>query len=584
MAGFVNANSNINLNKVGNPNPVRSFLKKLSTYGMDYNNDVIRNIRSIPIDTNNSRNNSSLTDSIVNNEQLQLLFSQYSNSTSGFNLGIANEDSQPQQYLVNRDKYRQFSIEDDVDEILGIVCDESIVFTDSRKFANININYDIDDELRDELTDVYNKIYSYFGFHDLNRAWHLYRNYLIDGFLAFEIVYNTEQTQIISFIELDPTILTPSIDMNTGEKVWIINQGDSRLQRVLYDSQIILIKYAQDNMISKTSYVSGLIRSFNVLRIMEATRIIFAVTNASYKMQYIIPVGSVASQNGKKTLAETAANHREIVDFDWNSGEIKTNGKPMLQFYKQIFLASSGGEVPQIQTLGGEGPQLNDTEALKYFKDKLRQASKIPSARFERDTGGGNFTLNAEGILQDEIRFSNFINRLRDIFQEILIKPVYIQMCLNHKQLITDKNFKVNLYLKYNNNNCFAAAKEAENLEKRAQTVSSLYSSISTQDDEGNQHPYFDLEFLVQKYLGLTEEELQLNESFKKRTALKKKGYKDKDIDKIILHGANEKDFKPDKKAKEGEEETVKDGEPAGEGGAPSDGGGASPSGGISGL
>ena len=26
------------------------------------------------------------------------------------------------------------------------------------------------------------------------------------------------------------------------------------------------------------------------------------------------------------------------LDFDWDSGEIKTNGRPMLQFYKDIFM------------------------------------------------------------------------------------------------------------------------------------------------------------------------------------------------------------------------------------------------------
>ena len=85
--------------------------------------------------------------------------------------------------------------------------------------------------------------------------------------------------------------------------------------------------------------------------------------------------------------------YKEIVDFDWDSGEIYTNGRPMLQFYKDIFMASEGGETPQIQNIGNDGPEISDTETLKYFRDKLRQASKIPASRFEKEQGEGAMLL-----------------------------------------------------------------------------------------------------------------------------------------------------------------------------------------------
>ena len=46
MAGFT---TNIN-NRSLNPNPVRRFLKQLSSFGMNYKDDVIRNVRSVDID------------------------------------------------------------------------------------------------------------------------------------------------------------------------------------------------------------------------------------------------------------------------------------------------------------------------------------------------------------------------------------------------------------------------------------------------------------------------------------------------------------------------------------------------------
>ena len=78
--------------------------------------------------------------------------------------------------------------------------------------------------------------------------------------------------------------------------------------------------------------------------------------------------------------------------------------------------------------------------------------------------------------------------------------------------------------------------------------------SIVETDDEGNEKPYFDLEFLVREYLGLTDEKLALHQRYKDEKKLKKEGYKQEDIAKI-LDGAPKSDFKPEKKEKKDEKE-----------------------------
>jgi hypothetical protein len=330
--------------------------------------------------------------------------------------------------------------------------------------------------------------------------------------------------------------------------------GQVTQDRILFDSQIIYISYSKSDMTSRISYVERLIRSFNILRTMEATRIIWAVTNASYKTQYIIPVGSVQSVRGRQTLAQAMNSYKEIVDFDWDSGEIHTNGRPMLQFYKDIFMASEGGETPQIQNIGNDGPEISDTETLKYFRDKLRQASKIPASRFEKEQGEGVFTLTADGIAREEIRFSKFITRLRSVFQEILIKPLYIQMCLKHPEIQTDMNFRVNMGLDYYKDSVFEQNKEIELLQKQADFISSIMSTMVERDAEGNEIPYFDFDFIVRKYFGMSDEDLKLNQRYKDEKKLRDEGYKQEDIAKI-LDGAPKNEFKAKKPKKKEEEE-----------------------------
>ena len=557
MAGFTgNSRSYSN-----NPNPVTRVLRKLSSFGMNYKDDVIKNVRSVDLmltQQNISNGNTNSTQiGTINDENVQVLFARMSSTDPSLGkgyFGVAEES-----YQKKKEQIRKFALQDEIEEILDIICEESIVFDAGNKFANVKLNYKVDQNILDELSIEYNKLYNYFGFYDAIQASDYFRKWLIDGFLAFEIVYNEKQSEIIGFIELDPASLTPGLDPTTNEKIWVVNQrmgagGQVTQDIILFDSQIIYISYSKSDMTSRISYVERLIRSFNILRTMEATRIIWAVTNASYKTQYIIPVGSVQSVRGRQTLAQAMNSYKEIVDFDWDSGEIHTNGRPMLQFYKDIFMASEGGETPQIQNIGNDGPEISDTETLKYFRDKLRQASKIPASRFEKEQGEGVFSLTADGIAREEIRFSKFIARLRSVFQEILIKPLYIQMCLKHPEIQTDMNFRVNMGLDYYKDSVFEQNKEIELLQKQADFISSIMASMVERDAEGNETPYFDFDFIVRKYFGMSDEDLKLNQRYKDEKKLKDEGYKQEDIAKI-LDGAPKDEFKAKKPKKKEDDE-----------------------------
>lgn len=564
MAGFTgNSRSYSN-----NQNPVTRVLRKLSSFGMNYKDDVIKNVRSVDLmltQQNISNGNTNSTQiGTINDDNVQVLFARMSSTDPSLGkgyFGVAEES-----YQKKKEQIRKFALQDEIEEILDIICEESIVFDAGNKFASVKLNYKVDQNILDELNIEYNKLYNYFGFYDAIQASDYFRKWLIDGFLAFEIVYNEQQTEIIGFVEIDPASLTPGLDPQTNEKIWFVNQrmgagGQVTQDRILYDSQIIYISYSKSDMTSRLSYVERLIRSFNILRTMEATRIIWAVTNASYKTQYIIPVGSVQSVRGRQTLAQAMNSYKEIVDFDWDSGEIHTNGRPMLQFYKDIFMASEGGETPQIQNIGNDGPEISDTETLKYFRDKLRQASKIPASRFEKEQGEGMFTMNADGIAREEIRFSKFISRLRSVFQEILIKPLYIQMCLKHPEIQTDMNFRVNMGLEYYKDSVFEQNKEIELLQKQADFISSIMSTMVERDAEGNETPYFDFDFIVRRYFGMSDEDLKLNQRYKDEKKLKDEGYKQEDIAKI-LDGAPKDEFKAKKPKKKDEDDDDEGGGP----------------------
>ena len=362
MAGFTNRRGPLT-----NNNPIRKLLKDLSSLGMTYDDMVIRNSRAVGFTENmlGYTMNPMGSDS----DDMYAAFASLSMTDTNLKKNISYFDKD---YVKKRDQLRAYAVQDEIEEILDIITDEAVVYDQTNFMAYAKFNGFISESVEEELSDTYNQIYQYFGFNDANSVWDYFRKWLIDGFLAFEIIYNDKQTEIIGFKELDPTSLMPVLDTDSGKKAWIQYKGAGAKERMLFDSQIIYISYSQINSPQRVSYVERLIRSFNLLRIMEHSRIIWAVTNASFKTQFTIPVGGKSKTRAKQSLAQLMNNYREVVDFDFESGEIKTNGKPMMPFNKEYWLPSKDGETPEIQTVGGDGPDLGDTESLKYFSDKLR--------------------------------------------------------------------------------------------------------------------------------------------------------------------------------------------------------------------
>ena len=539
MAGFTNRKGPLTQG-----NPVRKILKDLSNLGMAYDDMIIRNSRAVGFTENQFGYTMNPMGSDA--DDIYSPFAAMSLTDTNMKKNVAFFD---RQYKQKVEKYRTFAVQDEIEEILDVLCDEAIVFDESNYCAYGHFNGQISSAVEEEIGDVYNNIYNYFGFNDALSIWNYFRKWLVDGFLAFEIVYNDKQTEIIGFKELDPQSLVHGVDTETGKVQWVQYKGGGVKERKLWDSQIIYLSYSQVNSPQRTSYVERLIRAFNMLRIMEHTRIIWAVTNSSFKTKFVIPVGGKSKTRAKQSLAQLMNSYREVVDFDFDSGELSTNGKPMMPFNKEYWLPSKDGETPEIENVGGDGPDLGDTESLKYFADRLKLASKIPFSRFERD-GGSVWDLEASGMMRDEIKFAKFISRLRSIFQEILVKPLYLQMCLNHPELKNDVAFKSGLGIKWVKDNVFEELKEMELMNRRVDFIGNMKTQLSTMDENMTEIPYFDLGFLIKRYGGFTQDDIKSNERAKKREELEKEGYKDEDIEKILL-GADKKDFKPEKKSEE---------------------------------
>jgi hypothetical protein len=509
MAGFLDnqPNSNTLFQRI------RTSVRELSNFGMRYNDLVIKNSQAIGTTEAGFLKNGPIDD-------------------EGLLYSLGRQDTTTKQYISyfdkgykgKRDYLRKFSLNPEIEYIVDLVCDEAISYDPSNFFAYpslVNMS-GMKESVKEKLNLNFKSLYNTWGFSDDVTAWHYFRQLVIEGFLAFEIIYNDSGNKIIGFKELDPATIMPSVEKQadgTFLPVWIQYPDDDNRRNLLYDSQIIYISYAKGNSVSRLSYVERLIRPYNVLRIIEHTRVIWSVMNASFRMKMTVPIGSKSPQKSLQTLGELMSIYKEDVTFNDESGELTMDGRPKIQFSKNYMMPAGVNGTPTIEPLDNSGPDLNDMQPLAYFYDKLMQESKIPSSRFQGPDGGslGNYSDGADGMDKEEIRFDKFINRLRSTFQDIMIKPLWIQMCKDVPALKTDSIFKSQLGLDYISDNPFRINQEMASMLGSKDAIESM---ITLTDDTGSQ--YFSTAFLIEKYLGLSASDIKANKNAKEMKAKEK--------------------------------------------------------------
>lgn len=517
MAGFVDNNDPSQSPVIQR---IRESVRKLSTFGMKYDDMVIRNSQAVGVTEAAFLNKNKAN---VEDESMLWTLAKQDITTRQF-ISYFDKD-----YKGKRDYLRKFSLNPEIEWVLDTICDEAISYDPANFFAYpdfIDIT-NINEKLKADLYENYKKLYDIWGFSDDITGWQYFRQFLVDGFLCFEIIYDNDGKYIVGFKELDPVTIIPSVEKQIDGSfinTWTQFPQDPKRRRVLYDPQIIYISYAKGNSISRVSYIERLIRPYNILRIIEYTRVIWSVMNSSFRLKMTVPIGTKSPQKGMQTLGELMSIYKEDIQLNDDSGELLIDGKPKIQFYKNYLMPSGVNGTPTIEPVNTEGPNLNDPAPLSYFFDKFVQESKVPPSRFHTPDGGNTspYSNGAEGLDKEEIRFAKFVERLRSVFQEILTKPLWIQMAKKYNHLEKDFMFKSQLGLDYFSDNPFKINQEMDVINKRKESVTAMTSL--TGDEE---KPYFSTAFLIETFLGMSRQDIIANrEAIERKEKEKKKAEK----------------------------------------------------------
>lgn len=516
-------------NDIKRPNKISKILTMLSRYGMSYDDQVYNNMMAIP------------ADKALQPKDPMMQHTLYGTGYSG-NWKVKGEEDKPfseKSIEQKRNALRRMAMQPELEDILDVMCNESIVYDDNDAYICTpyldtaliqELNEKSADEIRAAVEASFYKLYLLLRWK--KDAWNIFRRFLIEGVLCYEITYDdlANPHSITGIVDVDPAMLTKTVE--DGITYWVLFKGVTGQERKLLDSQIIYIKYEDSGVSDRQSYLERLIRPFNIYRIVEQAQVIWTVTQSSFKTIFTIPVGGQNKAKGIQTLSQAMNRYKEDISFNTETGELQVNGKMNLPFNKEYWMPENDQGRPEIETLVDSGPQLNDSDQLKYFEEKLFKMSKIPSSRFDKDAQSTWFGSDPTQQLREEINFGRFVTRLRNVFAEIMLKPLRIQLALQIPDIKNDKRILDSISLRFNSYNQFEEMANIEIMSKRVEFIGTMKDNLTVTNDDGDEVPYFSPKFLIIKYLKMSEADLELNEKFKREEMLaKKKGDKDEEGD-----------------------------------------------------
>jgi hypothetical protein len=250
------------------------------------------------------------------------------------------------------------------------------------------------------------------------------------------------------------------------------------------------------------SYLHKAIKPLNQLRSMEDSLVIYRISRAPERRIFYIDVGNLPKMKAEQYLKDQMTKFKNRIVYDSATGEIRDDRKFMTMLEDFWLPRREGGKGTEITTLPG-GQNLGQMDDVEYFQRKLFRSLNVPITRLDPQS---QFSFGrATEITRDEIKFSKFINRLRNKFSSLFIKILERQLIL--KGVITAEEWdeiKQSIRFKFSQDNYFAELKESEVLRDRMSVLRDIVDFVGK---------YYSNDWVRRHVLRQSDEEIeQINE------------------------------------------------------------------------
>src|SRR5210317_258010 len=248
------------------------------------------------------------------------------------------------------------------------------------------------------------------------------------------------------------------------------------------------------------SILEQVFKVFKQKELLEDAIIIYRIQRAPERSVFYLDVGNMPSHMAM-SFVERVKNeiHQRRIPSKTGGGTniMDTTYNPLSTNEDYFFPQTAEGRGSKVDTLPG-GTNLGEIDDLKFFTNKLFRGLRIPSSYlptgFEDSPSAYNDGRVGTAMLQEK-RFNEYCQRLQRLIAATFDRE--FKMFLKWRGVEIDNS---TFELRFNEPQNFASYRETEMDAARINTFQAL---------EG--YPYMSKRFLMQRYLGMSEEEMSEN-------------------------------------------------------------------------
>ena len=418
-------------------------------------------------------------------------------------------------------RYRQMSLFPECELAVDDIVNEAVVVDREESAVSINLeNINLSLDIKQKIVDNFHEVVDLLQFNQT--GYDTFKKWYVDGRLYYHIIIDPANPKR-GILELRPIdslkikkvrqVIPPkSYEMDKDpnpkiEEYFAFNEGGisgdkgGNIIRIAPDS----IAYCHSGLLSEDrkmvlSYLHKAIKPLNQLRMIEDAVVIYRISRAPERRIFYIDVGNLPKIKAEQYLRDIMTRYKNKLVYDSATGELRDDRKHMSMLEDYWLPRREGGRGTEISTLPG-GENLGELEDVIYFQRKLYKSLNVPSSRLEQDSG---FVLGrAQEISRDEVKFTRFIERLRNRFNGLFNTCLEKQLILKGILTLNDwRNIQNRIHYEWQTDSQFAELKEAEMLQERL----NLLQSMNFADEiVGN---FYSKEYVRKRILKQTQEEI----------------------------------------------------------------------------
>ena len=418
-------------------------------------------------------------------------------------------------------RYRQMALFPECELAVDDIVNEAVVADREESAVSINLeNINLSLDIKQKIVDNFHEIIDLLQFNQT--GYDTFKKWYVDGRLYYHIIIdpNNPKRGILELRPIDALkikkvrqVIPPKsyeLDKNPNPKIeeyFAFNEGGisgdkgGNIIRIAPDS----IAYCHSGLLSDDrklvlSYLHKAIKPLNQLRMIEDAVVIYRISRAPERRIFYIDVGNLPKIKAEQYLRDIMTRYKNKMVYDASTGELRDDRKHMSMLEDYWLPRREGGRGTEISTLPG-GENLGELEDVIYFQRKLYKSLNVPSSRLEQDSG---FVLGrAQEISRDEVKFTRFIERLRNRFNHLFNTCLEKQLILKGILTLNDwRNVQQKIHYEWQTDSQFAELKEAEMLQERL----NLLQSMNFADEiVGN---FYSKEYVRKRILKQTQEEI----------------------------------------------------------------------------